>query len=78
MVVKSGRTGWYFRVLQPGRVAKGQQLLLERRPHPEWTVAAANAVMHRRTGDTVALAALQVLSANWRRTLEKRLAIRDA
>ena len=38
-IVKTGRSGWYYRVLEPGVVAAGDLLTLERRPHPEWTVA---------------------------------------
>jgi MOSC domain-containing protein YiiM len=74
-VVKSGRTGWYFRVRTPGLVAQGTALSLVARPHPEWTVAAANAVMHQRVGDTAALASLAPLSASWRATLRRRLAV---
>jgi MOSC domain-containing protein YiiM len=72
-VVSSGYTGWYFRVRREGRVAPGAPLSLLERRHPEWTIAAANRVMHRREGDTAALARLDELSASWRRTLEKRL-----
>ena len=73
-VVKSGRTGWYFRVRRPGPVTVGAVLVLVERPHPEWTIAAANAVMHQRVGDTAALALLPELAASWRATLQKRLA----
>jgi MOSC domain-containing protein YiiM len=72
-VVESGRTGWYFRVQREGRVTRGDSLTVVDRPHPLWSVAAANAVMHDRVGDVGALVALPSLSANWRRTLEKRL-----
>jgi len=54
----SGRTGWYFRVLREAQVARGADLTLMERPHPAWTVAAANAVMHDRAGDTNAFLAL--------------------
>jgi MOSC domain-containing protein YiiM len=73
-VVKSGRTGWYFRVREAGVVAPGASLSLVTRPHPAWTVAAANAVMHQRIGNTAALAALDALAEIWRVTLRKRLA----
>ena len=72
-VVASGHTGWYFRVQREGLVAPGASLTLIERRHPEWTIAAANRVMHRRQGDTAALARLQALSASWRHTLERRL-----
>jgi MOSC domain-containing protein YiiM len=72
-VVKAGRTGWYFRVTWPGPVGPGSELTLLERPHPAWTIAAANNVMHQRQGDVAALAAVPELAASWRHTLERRL-----
>jgi len=77
-VVQAGRTGWYFRVLVPGRVCAGDRLVLQERPHPEWTLAEANHVMHhardpRREADLLDCPAL---SASWQRTLGRRLASR--
>lgn len=77
-VVKSGRTGWYFRVLQEGVVAAGDRLELVARPHPGWTIDGANGVMHRREGDTAALAAVPELSVSWRQTLTRRLQVPSA
>jgi MOSC domain-containing protein YiiM len=74
-VIQTGRTGWYVRVLQEGTVAAGTTVRLIERPHPEWTVAAANDVMHHRRHDreaTLALAACPALSASWREALERR------
>ncbi len=76
-VVANGRTGWYFRVLQTGRVSAGTMLRLRERPHPNWTVTAANGVMHlRQGGDEAAagLAACAALSGSWRESLERRAA----
>ncbi len=73
-VVKSGRTGWYFRVLQEGSVSPGVTLSLVERRHPQWTITAANAVMHRGVGDAAALAALQELSKSWKQTLARKAA----
>jgi MOSC domain-containing protein YiiM len=78
---QTGRTGWYFRVLREGEVASGNRLQLVDRPHPEWTVSAANDVMHHRQQDrsaAQALAACQSLSASWRETLLRRVATGDA
>lgn len=71
--VATGRTGWYFRVLTPGVLRPGDRLHLVERPHSEWSVAAANLVMHHRVGDHSALAALAPLAASWKRTLSSRL-----
>jgi MOSC domain-containing protein YiiM len=75
-VQDSGKTGWYFRVLQEGEVRAGSKLKLLDRPHSDWTVARANLVMHHEK-DNVALAtelaALAELSESWRNSLQRRL-----
>lgn len=74
-VQETGRTGWYFRVLQEGRVQAGMELVLLKRPHPTWTVARANRVMHTDKSDipsALAMAAIPLLSDNWRATLTRR------
>ncbi len=76
-VQQSGRTGWYFRVLREGEVEAGQTFQLRERPHPQWTVAAANEVMHVRQHDLAtarALADCPALAASWRESLERRAA----
>lgn len=72
---QNGRTGWYFRVLREGMLEAGMTLTLVDRPHPEWTVAAANTVMHHRKQDLAAaraLAACPLLSTSWQKTLMQR------
>ncbi len=74
-VERSGRTGWYLRVLTRGQVEAPQNLQLRERPHPEWSVAGANAVMHHHKTDWEAARALAdcpALSGSWRRTLLAR------
>ncbi|MBM4128137.1 MAG: MOSC domain-containing protein [Nitrospira sp.] len=74
-VQESGRTGWYFRVLREGTIQAGSRLILVERPCPEWTVAAANNIMHHRIDDLQAaqdLAECQALAVRWRETLNKR------
>jgi MOSC domain-containing protein YiiM len=74
-VQQTGRTGWYLRVLREGHLHPGRPLELASRPFPRWTVAEANAVMHHRKADRQAaaeLAAVALLSANWRHTLSRR------
>ncbi|AMV40703.1 MOSC domain-containing protein [Planctomyces sp. SH-PL62] len=75
-VQESGRTGWYVRVLTEGLVTAGSPIRLVERPHPEWTVAEANRIMHRDRDDldgAAALAALPALSASWKATLQGRV-----
>lgn len=75
-VQRSGRTGWYARVLQEGVVQAGDPVVLVHRPHPEWTVARANELLHAKPGreaESKALAALTELDASWRAVVEYRL-----
>ncbi len=74
-VEQTGRTGWYFRVLETGSVGAPADFILLDRQHPEWTVAAANEVMFRRKTDweaALALAACPALSASWQASLTLR------
>ena len=74
-VERTGRTGWYFRVLREGSIDPGGELRLVARSHPEWTVSLANEVMHRRKEDfEVArrLAECPALSQSWKNSLSWR------
>lgn len=75
-IQKSGRTGWYYRVLEEGYVEAGSTLELIERPYPQWSIAAANEVMHVRKDDlkaTYELANCKLLAESWTRRLKKRL-----
>jgi len=74
-VQQSGRTGWYYRVLEPGVVQAGQDLKLEQRPHPQWPLARLSSVLFSQDVDTDILRECLALplAASWRRTLERRL-----
>lgn len=72
----TGRTGWYYRVLQPGRVAPGDDLELLDRLAPEWTLRRLWHVMYVDRLNRAALeriAALDVLAEGWRRYATRRL-----
>jgi MOSC domain-containing protein YiiM len=76
-IQKTGLTGWYFRVLKEGYVQGGVELELLERPHAQWSIAACNEVMYVKKDDlklAKELAACEFLAANWKRTLNKRLA----
>ena len=76
LVQKSGKTGWYFRVLSGGFLSAPAELTLRERIHPAWSITRANEVMHLRKNDTELtqeLAGLTGLSESWRETLEKRI-----
>lgn len=74
-VQETGRTGWYFRVLDEGEVEAGNTFTLVERRHPQWTIATANEIMHRRKTDfdaAHALASCPDLSISWQQSLSKR------
>ncbi|MGV8943584.1 MOSC domain-containing protein [Thermomonas sp.] len=74
-VQTTGRTGWYYRVLQAGSASAGDFLELKARPHPEWALRRLNALLFERVLDAAALeAALQLpLVTSWRTLVERRL-----
>ena len=75
-VQDSGRTGWYYRVLQPGTLQAGDALVLVARPFPEWTLARAIGVLYHQPFDAAVLQALAVLplTPSWQRLVQQRLA----
>ena len=76
-VERTGRTGWYFRVLSEGEIQAGNVLTLVERRTPEWSIAAANDVMHQRKHDasaSLALSACHGLSESWKSSLKRRAA----
>lgn len=78
-VQQSGRTGWYYRVLEEGQVAAGDTLELVERPYGQWSVARLSAVLFDKQLEPGLLReCLELpLVPNWRRTLEKRLEQRE-
>ena len=74
-VQKTGRTGWYYRVLEAGELWAGAALVLQARPHPEWSLARLLEVLYRPSLDVPELrAALALpLPPSWQRMLQRRL-----
>lgn len=70
-VVKTRRTGWYYRVLEPGAVRAGDTLDLIERPYPEWPLASLFALLiggeaKNRPADLRALREVPVLAGTWK------------
>jgi MOSC domain-containing protein YiiM len=81
-VQQTGRTGWYYRVVQSGLVKAGDRLELVERPFALWSLARLSAVLFAKTVDVeLARECLSLpLVPSWRRTLERRvekLAVED-
>lgn len=70
-ILKTGRTGWYVRVLQEGVVDAPAPIHLIERPHPKWTVARATRVKHfdKDAVTQAELAEVDALSAAWKADL---------
>ena len=72
---KTGRTGWYYRVLETGIVAAGDDVKLLERSHPQWSL---NRLIKARfdpnlaVGDALELSQLSALSAHWRQAFGKK------
>ena len=74
-VQDSGRSGWYYRVLEPGAVQAGDALELLARPHPHWPLPRLAELLYRRTLDRGELAAALELPLvpSWRAVFARRL-----
>ena len=69
-LTRTGRSGWYFRVLLRGRLAAGDAITLEERPNPGWPLARFLRLIAAKAVDPADLAELAVLpglASNWRR-----------
>ena len=75
-VQESGKTGWYFRVLQEGEVEAGNLIELLDRPCSNWSVEKANHLMHspqRSLTQVADILECSYLSASWRDSFEKMI-----
>ncbi len=71
-VVRSARSGWYYRVIESGSVAAGDRLTLISRPLPEWSVERCFKLLiggqHKSDPAAIRFLATQPLLAEpWRR-----------
>lgn len=80
-VRESGRSGWYYRVLEEGVVEPGDHLVLQDRILPQWSVAHLTDTVFGRGRERAALALLASmshLSVSWRERAARRLIEADA
>lgn len=76
-VQTTGRTGWYYRVIEEGHVEAGDPIMLIDRPSPDWTIARLSRILYVDMLDPDALAAVAALAhiaENWRVLAARRLA----
>lgn len=75
-VQTSGRTGWYYRVLEEGEIAPDSRLERIHRAAPDWTISRIWRVFYVDTlnrAELEALAELPQLAEGWRRHARRRL-----
>ena len=70
-VVKTRRTGWYYRVIEAGQVSAGDSLELVQRPYPDWPLASLFGLLiggeaKDRPADLRALRDVPVLAETWK------------
>jgi MOSC domain-containing protein YiiM len=70
-VVKTRRSGWYYRVLEPGTVRAGDDLELVERPYPDWPLASLFGLLiggeaKDRVADLRALREVPALAETWK------------
>jgi len=76
LVQDSGRTGWYYRVLTPGRADAGDELQLVERLHPQWPLSRVLRLLYADTldfADLAGMAQLPELAEGWRKIAAKRI-----
>lgn len=75
LVQNSGRTGWYYRVLEPGEVSVGQTVELLARPHVNWPLSRLLRALYVDTlnyAELQAISELPELAESWRQLAAKR------
>ncbi len=60
-MIRSGRCGWYYRVLEAGEIAAGDAHDVIERPNPDWSVLRFAGFAAGRSGTVAALAELATL-----------------
>ncbi|TWT38841.1 MOSC domain-containing protein [Blastopirellula retiformator] len=76
LAVKTGRMGWYVRVLQQGTLQVGDALQLIERPAHDWTIARLNQLFYhdrKNLADAAVLAESPLLAEAWRGEFRKRV-----
>jgi len=71
-----GRTGWYFRVIEPGEINAGDELVLLKRPYPDWSIAACHEVLHfdyENLNRLFELSKCNALGSYWKEILKGKL-----
>ena len=71
LVIKTGYSGWYCRVIEGGRFKPITPIVRVTNPHPDWSIQRVHQVFHQspaNSGELNELLSLSVLSAAWKTT----------
>lgn len=74
-VLRSGRSGWYYRVVEAGTLAEGDTLKLTERRHDDWTISRIFGLMFHKgaaKSELAELAQISALSVEWRKRAQAR------
>lgn len=74
-VQETGRTGWYYRVIETGGLQAGDEIALIARPYPGWTLARLITALYQNTLDIDTLKGMLALplTPSWAKLVEARL-----
>jgi MOSC domain-containing protein YiiM len=75
-MVKSGFSGWYYRVLQPGVLRAGDRITLAERPHPDFPFTRLVEIVYRghaTPDELVRMTQMRGLARQWRARARIRL-----
>jgi len=73
---RTGRTGWYWRVLEEGEVQQGAALAVVDRPRADWPLSRLLKLLYHdldNRADIAAMAELPELAENWRVLARRRI-----
>jgi MOSC domain-containing protein YiiM len=79
-MVRSGFSGWYLRVLEPGLIGARALIILVDRPNPVWSISRFNRLINDGAGtpeELAALADLPGLSHHWQTAVRASLGGND-
>jgi MOSC domain-containing protein YiiM len=79
-MVRSGRAGWYYRVLEPGEIVPGAAVHLDERPNPDFLFARLVELASRGNATRPELERMQRmegLAADWKEWAHQRLSQSD-
>jgi MOSC domain-containing protein YiiM len=73
---RTSRTGWYYRIIKPGWVTAGDNVVLVKRPNPSWSVTRFSQILGARDPTRKELAELTTiegLASDWQWAAGKAL-----